>query len=404
MKTFIFALAAAVIFSLQFTNAQNGPLPIPGQYMVLLTPKAAKPVIEQQKNSIDRKQKEQLNRLVRQANLSKVKDVAAKAKLNTAAVIAEYADVVVGFTAKLTNAEVTRLKANPDVAGVYPDYRIQLEANSITPECMPEAAFRAQTTTCAITKAGGPVNGAGKPTWIWILDTGIDLTHPDLNVQTDATYAKSFISGQTVNDGHGHGTHVAGIAAAKNNTIGVVGVSSGATVVPVKVLANSGSGSFTQILQGVNHVAQYDIAGDVVNMSLGSYPVLNCENANPALRDAIRALGNAGTFVVIAAGNDAGNANLSIPGCINGTKIYTVGSITCSNTCSSFSNWGTPAVDWVAVGSDVYSTYKGGAYATMSGTSMAAPVVAGIIHSKTGAPVSAGNVICGGTSNKIAKR
>ncbi|OWY24642.1 peptidase S8 [Sphingobacteriales bacterium UPWRP_1] len=403
MKTFILVLAA-VLFGIQLVNAQNGARPIPGQYMVLLTEKAAKPVIAQEKVTIDRKQTAQLNRQARQVNLTKIKEVAAKAKVKTTAIVAEYADVVTGFTAKLTNAEVAQLKANPDVAGVYQDYMIQIETSSVAPEYMPEAAMRAQTTTCAITKAGGPVNGAGKPTWIWILDTGIDLTHPDLNVQTDATYAKSFISGQTVNDGHGHGTHVAGIAAAKNNTIGVVGVSSGATVVPVKVLANSGSGSFTQILQGVNHVAQYDIVGDVVNMSLGSYPVLNCENANPALRDAIQALGNAGTHVVIAAGNDAGNANLSIPGCINGTKIYTVASITCSNTCSNFSNWGTPAVDWVAVGSDVYSTYKGGAYATMSGTSMAAPVVAGIIHSKNGAPVSAGNAICGGTSNKIARR
>lgn len=385
--------------------AQNQPQIIPGQYIVLLTQKAAQPVISRQQTSIDRNAKAQLNQSMRQTNLSKIRSVTAKSKINAAAILAEYADVIVGFSAKLSDAELRLLKTNPDVEGVYPDYRISIEAAPAPqPAAISKAAFAAQTTSCAVSKAGGPVNGAGKPTWIWILDTGIDLTHPDLNVQTNATYAKSFITGQTVNDGHGHGTHVAGIAAAKNNSIGVVGVSSGATVVPVKVLANSGSGSFTQIVAGLNHVAQYDIVGDVVNMSIGSYPVTNCENANPALRDAIRALGNSGTYVVIAAGNESGNANLSIPGCINGNRVYTVGSITCSNTCSGFSNWGTPAVDWVAVGSDVYSTYKGGAYTTMSGTSMAAPVVAGIIHSKTGAPLSAGNVICGGTINKIAKR
>lgn len=403
MKNSIIAIAILVLASF-YVQGQNVPRQINGQYIVVLKETVARPVVQHQRTNADRLQKEQLNRNTRTNNLSKVKEVTAKSNLKPTSILTEYADVVVGFCAKLSDAELRTLRTNPDVEGIYPDFEVKLVANSLSEECIEEEAFAAQTTTCAITKAGGAADGSTKSTWIWILDTGIDLTHPDLNVQTNTTYAKSFIPGQTINDGHGHGTHVAGIAAAKNNGFGVVGVSAGAKVVPVKVLANSGTGSFSGILSGLNHVAQYDIAGDVVNMSIGAYPTFNCENSNPTLRNAIRALGNAGTHVVMAAGNDSGNANLNMPGCINGTRIYTVGSITCTNACSSFSNWGTPSVDWVAVGSDVFSTYKGGVYTSMSGTSMAAPVVAGIIHARGGAPVSGGNVLCGGTNNKIAKR
>jgi len=403
MKKSIIAIFMFVLAAFQI-QGQNISRPISGQYIVVLKETSARPVVKHQRTNTDRLLKEQLNSNTRTNNLSKVREVSAKSHVKSSSILTEYADVIVGFSAKLSDDELKSLKTNPDVAGIYTDYEIKLAATDISDECIEETAMATQTTTCAITKAGGATDGTTKTTWIWVLDTGIDLDHPDLNVQTNATYAKSFIAGQNVNDLHGHGTHVSGIAAAKNNGFGVVGVSAGAKVVPVKVLSNSGTGSFSGLLSGLNHVAQYDIAGDVVNLSIGAYPTFNCENSNPTLRDAIRALGNAGTHVVMAAGNDSGNANKNLPGCINGTRIYTVGSITCNNACSGFSNWGTPSVDWVAVGTDVFSTYKGGVYTSMSGTSMAAPVVAGIIHSKGGAPVSGGNVICGGSNNKIAKR
>ncbi len=104
-----------------------------------------------------------------------------------------------------------------------------------------------QTTPCAIKNAGGTKKSTST-NWIWILDTGIDLDHPDLSVGNIAPYAKSFIPGETHDDGNGHGTHVAGIAAAKNNSFGTVGVSAGALVIPVKVLANSGMASFTYMI------------------------------------------------------------------------------------------------------------------------------------------------------------
>ncbi len=252
--------------------------------------------------------------------------------------------------------------------------------------------------------AGGAVNSSTKSTWIWILDTGIDPNHSDLNVQTNATYAKSFVTGQTWADGHSHGTHCAGIAAAKMNGAGMVGVSAGGKVVPVKVLSNTGSGSWSGLISGLNHVAMYDIANDVVSMSLGGYGYSNCENSNPSLRDAIRNLGNAGTWVVMAAGNDGGDAALNLPGCINGTRVFTVGSISCSKACSSFSNFKAGVVDWVANGESVYSTIPGGGYGYKTGTSMACPAVAGIIHARGGAPVSGGTVSCKGSTINIARR
>jgi len=384
--------------------------PIAGQYIVVLKENTAKPVVMQKKAKIaDREQKEQNTRTARTSNLNKLRNVASKNNIKESNIVAEFGDVLVGFAAKLNDNEVKSLRANSEIAGVYQDYEVELAIEDfciedIADECALEEAMLAQTTTCAITNAGGFVDGSGKGTWIWILDTGIDLDHPDLNVQTSPTFAKSFIAGQTVEDGHGHGTHVAGIAAAKNNSIGVVGVSAGARVVPVKVLPNSGPGSFSGIIAGLNHVAMYDIPGDVVNMSIQSYGWSNCENANPTLRDAIRNLGNAGTWVVMAAGNSSGDANRDLPGCVNGTKVLTVGSLTCAHGCSSFSNFGKPPIDWVAVGSSVYSTYKNGSYGTMSGTSMAAPVVAGIVHARNGAPLSAGTVNCGGKTYSRARR
>jgi subtilisin family serine protease len=444
MKSKLFLTASAVLLSI-FIFAQE-PKPVPGQYIVILKESAASPIIKKQKKNNDREKKFNENKPERDKNLAKVKAVQNKKNIKSASVLNEYADVVVGFSAKLTDSEKNALQSDNEVEGVYQDYYFDLgpvvvEANpsgtgyNKSPIINEEnelayslsgpnwhtgidntannqvndakAMAFAQTVPCGITKAGGFIDGSAKGTWIWILDTGINLSHPDLNVQTSSTFAKSFVPGQTVEDGHGHGTHVAGTAAAKNNSIGVVGVSAGARVVPVKVLPNAGSGQWSWLLAALNHVAQYDIPGDVINMSLGGYGYGGCENSWGALRDAIRNLGLSGTYVVMAAGNDNADAAMNRPGCINGTRVYTVGGMSCSNTCYGNSNWNTSSsvpVDWVAVGVSVYSTYKGGGYATMSGTSMAPPHVAGIIHARNGPPISAGTISCKGKSYAIARR
>lgn len=437
---------AALLFVSSTAEAQEKPRPIPDQFIVILKESSAPPVIRKQKQSNEREQKVTLNKVARESNISKLKVVQTKRNLKSTAVVNEFADVLVGFTAKLSGAERKALETDPDVASVEQDYYIEIGPDKSEPNPKevgdtrtgaiqdnhnhdgdlhesltgPNAGVAidntfvkntnpafAQTVPCGITKAGGFIDGSGKSTWIWILDTGIDTDHPDLNVQTNAIWAKSFIAGESFEDGHGHGTHCAGTAAAKNNSIGVVGVSAGARVVPVKVLSNGGTGSWSALLAGLNHVAMHDIPGDVVSMSLGGYGYGGCENSSPTIRDAIRNLGNAGTYVVMAAGNDNADANLNRPGCINGNRVYTVGGMTCNNTCYVNSNWNTSSsvpVDWVAVGVSVYSTCRGGGYCTKTGTSMATPHVAGIIHARNGPPIQAGTISCKGKTYNIARR
>lgn len=393
MKTHFFTLLF-VLMTLDALFAQTEG-PIPGQYIVLIKETTATPVCLQEVQSDDRQASYELNAGKRIQNLLLLSNLRNATGISSNKVLAEYADVVVGFSATLNAAELSRLSNHPDVAGVYQDYYVNIEPQSDqgTPE---EFSPEGQTTPCAISNAGGYSDGSSKFNWIWILDTGIDLDHPDLNVQTLLPYAVSFIPGQTAEDGNGHGTHVAGIAAAKNNGIGIVGVSAGAKVVPVKVLPNGGSGgSMSYIIQGLNHVATYDKPMDVVNMSIGGYPFPNCENSNIPLRDAVKNLGTSGTYVCMASGNNAGNASLNSPGCINGPRVFTVGAMTCAQLCYGGPNWGTPVVDWVATGHNVYSTYKNGGYATLTGTSQATPVVAGIIHARGAAPVSGGTITCG---------
>lgn len=401
-------LLMLVLLGCYHIQAQDAaPTSIAGQYIVLLKTSAATPVTVQEIASASREQTVVLNQPKRDANLGKLASIRHEMHIAGETVIAEFADAFVGFSARLTPEEVARLNTHPDVEGVYQDYYIQLETQSDEGP-PPELAPAGQTIPCAISKAGGFQKSTGS-NWIWILDTGIDLDHPDLTVGSMLPFAKSFIPSETCDDGNGHGTHVAGIAAANNNDFGIVGVSAGALVIPVKVLANSGLTAMTYVLQGLNHVAMYDSAGDVVNLSLGSYPVNNCGNYNLALKTAIFNLSTNGTWVCMAAGNNAGLASMCAPGCINGARIYTVGGTTCSGDCYAATNWGNTVVDWVATGVNVYSTYKNGSYATLSGTSQATPIVAGIIHARGGAPVTGGTVHCGNlnvppANYKIAKR
>lgn len=395
--------------------AQKESKPVPGQYIVILKESVAKPVVMQDKQrggkqATDREAKVKSNQTARQTALNKVREVATKNKLQPNAILAEYAELTVGFAAKLSDKEMRDLKADPNVEGIYEDYYIEMDTDDdFDPTCVePVSYMLPQTTDCAVSKAGGPVDGSGKATWIWIIDSGIDLDHPDLNVLTTTPFAKSFIAGETIDDGCGHGTHVAGIAAARNNSIGVVGVSAGARVVPLKVFDNAcnGAPSFaSRVLDALNHVAMYDIPGDVVNMSLriGIFNA-NCETGDAPLRNAILNLANAGVHIVMSAGNLAVASNTQRPGCINGTRIYTVGNITCANAYNTGSNFGSPSIDWVAVGTSVYSTLPGGGYGYKTGTSMSAPVVAGIVHARNAAPLSAGNVVYNGVTYKIAKR
>lgn len=227
---------------------------------------------------------------------------------------------------------------------------------------------------------GGSGTGSGSGT-AWVIDTGIDSTHPDLNV--DTSRSRSFIRDSSFEDANGHGSHVAGIIGALDNTIGVVGVSPGATLVAVRVLDRNGRGSNSDVIAGVDYVAANGHSGDVANMSLGG-------SVSTALDNAVIAAAAKGVKFTLAAGNESDSATNHSPARANGTNVYTVSSFAQGDNWSSFSNFGNPPIDFAEPGSSIKSTYKGGGYATLSGTSMAAPHLAGILL--TGAPRSGGTV------------
>ncbi len=176
----------------------------------------------------------------------------------------------------------------------------------------------------------------------------------------------------SADDGNGHGTHVAGTIAAIDNDIDVVGVAAGATVVPVRVLSNNGSGYMSWVLAGVDYVAANADPGDVANMSLGG-------GVSTSLDNAVKTAAANGIHFVLAAGNDSMHANNSSPARANGDFIYTVSAIDNNGNFAWFSNYGNPPVDVAAPGVNILSTASGGGATTMSGTSMAAPHVAGLL-------------------------
>ncbi|NJM80081.1 MAG: S8 family serine peptidase [Flavobacterium sp.] len=316
-----------------------------------------------------------------------------------------YTSQFLGFSVKgLTNEELVAISKSKGVKEIHYD---QLIPNPIDEVTIEEGSERfesrmAQVTPCGISNAGGFADGSSANRWIWIIDTGVDSDHPDLNVITDSRYAKSYVGG-TFEDCNGHGTHVAGTAAAKDNGIGVVGVSAGAPVVPLRVFGCSGGASSANILAAINQVGANDIAGDVVNMSLGGFYGSNCSTNSP-YASALTGLSNAGTRIALAAGNSADDATRYSPACVNATNIYTVASMTCSKGFSSFSNFNRAAVDVIATGSSVQSTWLNGGYRTISGTSMASPTVAGILHVNNGAPRTSGSVSFNGQTYPIAVR
>lgn len=293
-----------------------------------------------------------------------------------------YSKALNGVTLKLNNEQIGVLRKDNRVALIEQDQIVQFAPPCGTPNGGPcdddgggdgGGGDSTQETPWGITRVNGGVAYSGNNV-AWVLDSGIDLDHPDLNVDASRGF-NAFTSGKdgrSLDDGDGHGTHVAGTIAAKDNSIGVIGVAAGATVIPVKVLNSRGSGSYSGVIAGVDHVAANGNSGDVANMSLGG-PI------SVALENAISSAAQGGVKFVLAAGNEAQDANNVSPARVNGNNIYTISSMAQGDNWSSFSNFGNPPVDYCAPGSGVRSTWKNGGYNTISGTSMATPHAAGIL-------------------------
>ncbi|MBA2480076.1 MAG: S8 family serine peptidase [Planctomycetes bacterium] len=220
-----------------------------------------------------------------------------------------------------------------------------------------------------------------------VIDTGIHLSHPDLNVSNARQV--SFVRGtKNANDDNGHGTHVAGTIGARDNTVGVVGVAPGVNLWAVKVLNSQGSGWTADIISGINYVADPARGIEIANMSLGGGVPIGPDPMHDAILGAVAN----GVVFVVAAGNSSKEATTSVPAAYG--EVLTVSAIadydglmgglggtgTYGNddTLATFSNFGA-AVDVAAPGVDIRSTYKDGGYTSMSGTSMASPHVAGAV-------------------------
>lgn len=288
-----------------------------------------------------------------------------------------YSNSIVGFSVKMAPGQVKKLLADGTVKSIFEDKIITLGPTKPNKGKPGSGGGGGGTTTTqntpwGITEVGGPVSytGNGKA---WIIDTGVDFTHPDLNVDTQD--AANFTRAKSANDDNGHGSHVAGIIAAIDNNEGVVGVAAGAPVVPVKVLDRNGSGRISDVIAGVDYVGANGASGDVANMSLGGgfYQPLN---------DAVVGASAKVKFSV-AAGNESTDASAKSPASAEGPNIFTISAMDSLEDFAYFSNYGSATdgtpVDFCAPGVSIKSCYKNGGYATLSGTSMAAPHVAGIL-------------------------
>jgi thermitase len=198
-----------------------------------------------------------------------------------------------------------------------------------------------------------------------ILDTGVDLDHPDLANKIMSNM--NFSGSNTTDDVYGHGTHVAGIAAAiTNNRIGVAGLGYASSIINVKVLGDDGMGYWSWVAQGIIWAA--DNGANIINLSLGD------SSTSSTVEDAINYAWNKGVVVIAAAGNN-GNSNPFYPAYY--PNCIAVAATDGSDMLSPWSNRG----DWVDVGApgdNILSTWKGNRYGSMSGTSMASPHVAGL--------------------------
>lgn len=289
------------------------------------------------------------------------KDVLQRNTIDVSALKTSFAGEPGGFIATMTASEADALRHDGSIEAVEPDRIISLGS------CFTVVEPRLITWNI---KRIGYSDGTGKTAWI--VDSGIDFDHPDLNV--DQSRSRSFVQGQTsADDQNGHGTHVAGIIGAKNNTIGVLGVASGASLVALRVLDKDGEGNLSYIIQAVAYINANAKAGDVVNMSVGG------ESGSDILDQQVKNTAAKGIYFAIAAGNDNKLADLSSPARVNAQNVYTVSAVDSLDNFAPFSNYGNDAVDFAAPGVRILSTWMDNKYAYASGTSMAAPHVAGLL-------------------------
>lgn len=304
----------------------------------------------------------------------------ANAKGKNATLKHVYKNSIKGFTVDMSCADAkVEFGGNTDIISMESDGIV-----SVTAGKPGGGGSSAQEIPWSVTRVGGPVDGSGMTAWV--IDTGIDSSHPDLNVDASRGFS-AFTKGKDAGteDGDGHGTHVAGTIAALDNDIDVVGVAAGATVIPVKVLDSRGSGTISGVIAGIDHVGANASPGDCANMSLGG-------GYSAALNDAVEAAAqSSGAYFVVAAGNSGADSNGFSPASANGNRVFTISATDINDNMPSWSNYGNPPVDYAAPGVSILSTAKGGGTTTLSGTSMASPAACAVIMMRNGNPGTSGS-------------
>lgn len=315
-----------------------------------------------------------------------------------------FTEVLQGFAATLPERAARELvNRNPRIQYCEEDRVVRVPSNETTEQAV-EAAKPgtgggpggggsgpcADTIPWGVKRVGGPAVYTG-PNRAWVIDTGIG-PHSELNI--DTVRSKSFLTStnfpgldnpSSFNDYNGHGTHVAGTIAAKCNGTSLVGVAADALVVSLRVLDLGGSGADSDVLDALDDVYEYGAPGDVVNLSLEFDTPASSTDPSTGYQAVSTALSNVaqrGIFVVIAAGNNSGNADNYLPGALGGriANVFTVSASDSRNRFASFSNFGAnPPIQFAEPGVRIQSLDLNNGTSTKSGTSMAAPHLSGIL-------------------------
>ncbi|MFF3554778.1 S8 family peptidase [Streptomyces tsukubensis] len=285
----------------------------------------------------------------------------ALAKQYGAVVKRTYTKAINGYAVNLSERQAKRLAADPRVASVAQDQTVSIQATQVNPPSW--GLDRIDQPRLPLDQRYTYPDSAGAGVSAYIIDTGVRISHSDFGGRAVNGY-DAVDNDNVAQDGNGHGTHVAGTVAGTAH-----GVAKRARIVAVRVLNNAGSGTIAGVVAGVDWVARNAVKPAVANLSLGG-------GANTTLDNAVRGVVNAGVTVAVAAGNSNANAANYSPARVG--EALTVGSTTITDARSGFSNYGA-ILDLFAPGTNITSAWHTSdtAVNTISGTSMAAPHVAG---------------------------
>ncbi|MEU7700351.1 S8 family peptidase [Streptomyces sp. NPDC015492] len=272
-----------------------------------------------------------------------------------------YTSAINGYAVELSEAQARKLAADPAVASVVQNRVFTVDGTQPSPPSW--GLDRIDQRALPLNQSYTYPDSAGQGVTAYIIDTGVRITHSDFGGRASNGY-DAIDNDNTAQDGHGHGTHVAGTVAGTS-----YGVAKKAKIVGVRVLNNQGSGTTAQVVAGIDWVTRNAVKPAVANMSLGG-------GVDSALDTAVRNSIASGVTYAVAAGNDNANASNYSPARV--AEAITVGSTTNTDARSSFSNYGS-ALDIFAPGSSITSSWNSSDSATntISGTSMATPHVAG---------------------------